>query len=192
MIASTKPAASAIPPSMLLERLPSGSTLPNAIRNPPTAPSAKPSSSQRIPMCLVIARRLMRGLWTLARTSRSRPELVPHPPGVHDPAGQAGGGELAAHTRGVRLERPRRYVAAVAPDVAQQLLAREHALRIGRELQQQRVLLRREDDVDTARHDAPCGAVDHELTEVEQLRPRWPPPKHRTDPRDELFIRERP
>ena len=91
----------------------------------------------------------------------------------------------------MRLERPRRHVRAVAPHLAQQPLAREDALRILGELDEQRPLLRGEHDLAAAREHAPRGAVDRQLAEIELLLPRRPAPQQRTDPRDELLVRER-
>src|SRR5207237_10879437 len=100
------------------------------------------------------------------------PELVANAPHVHDPAGEPGRVELPPDAGGVRLQRPRRDIRAEAPDVAQQLLAGEDPIRIGGELDEERVLLRRELDLPPCHCDTARRAVDGERPDLRELDAR--------------------
>src|SRR3954447_13200676 len=90
------------------------------------------------------------------------------------------------------LDRPGRRPDAVAPHAAQQLFAREHMVRLGRELDEKGELLLREMHLSPARDHAARRTVDYELAEVQALAARRATAQHRTDSRDELLVREGP
>ena len=92
----------------------------------------------------------------------------------------------------MRLERPRRHVRPESPDVAQQLLAREDAVGVGRELHEQSELLRRQVDVLAVRHNPPRHAVDGERPDVEPFDTWRAAPQQRVDAREQLLVDERP
>ena len=92
----------------------------------------------------------------------------------------------------MRLQSPRRDVGAEPPDVAEQLLAREDAVGIQGELDEQRVLLRRQLHFLPGHHHTARGAVDRERGHLEQLEPRRAAPEESMDPREQLLVDERP
>ena len=132
----------------------------------------------------------------LARPSRSwrRPELVADAPHVDDPARRARrrracGGSATHATRAVRVgaERP------VAPDVAQQLLAREHAVGVGRELHEQRELLLRERTRRAVRRARAARARSTASGPTSSRSPRGGQRRStRADAREQLLVDERP
>src|SRR6266545_8282201 len=81
-----------------------------------------------------------------ADTRASLHQPVAHPPHVDDDGAGAYGRELPPQARGVRVERSRSTKRAEAPDLTQKLLLREHARRIGHQLEQELVLLARQRD----------------------------------------------
>ena len=69
----------------------------------------------------------------------------------------------------MRVERPRARERAIAPDVAEQLVLREDALRLGRERREQLELLAGEMDRLAANGDDAGGQVDREVADLEPL-----------------------
>ena len=185
------------PPSVWLERRAIGVIDPRRSAAPAIAASAPAISSTRSVLCALklMARMSMPGSWRAGgrtHAAKRRAELVPHSPRVHDPAVEPGRAELDAEPRRVRLDRPGGRDAGIAPDVAEQMLAREDPVGIGCELHEQRVLLLRDVDLAAAREHPARPPVDDELAEIEHLAPRRAAAQERTDPRDELFVHERP
>src|SRR5262245_14062968 len=89
-----------------------------------------------------------------------------------------------------RAGAPRR---AKAPHVPQQLVLREDAARVAGELQQQLVLLRRQDDPPAGNGDAPRRAVDLDRAGGQPFGlGRRGPAQDGADPRDQLVVVERP
>src|SRR5438105_4029198 len=118
---------------------------------------------------------------------------VAHPPYVEDERPFAASGELAAKAGRVRVERPRLAERAEAPDLAQELLFREDAARIGGELQEQLVLLRGQVDPPAADRDAAGRPVDLDRADADEVGDgRRRPPQDRPDAREQLVVEERP
>ena len=91
----------------------------------------------------------------------------------------------------MRVERAGAAEGDEAPDLAEQLLFREDAGRLARELGQKLELLRREGDRETVDGHAARRAVERDRPGGESassLRPR--PPEHCVDPCDELLVVE--
>src|SRR4051812_33037660 len=86
----------------------------------------------------------------------------------------------------------RRTEAAVAPDLAQQLLLVEAARRVGSKRAQQRELLRRQLDPLSAQRDVARRRVDLQLADPQRARPRPrdAAPQQRTQPQQQLRIAE--
>src|SRR5690242_6677752 len=118
--------------------------LPMKFSAPPTASAAPATSCSRKVVCRVNDNARVS---ICACSSRRRTELVADTPHIDDPAAEAGRGELAAHPRRMRLDRPCRRPAPVSPHVAQQLLAREDTVGVRSELDEQRELLLRQEHV---------------------------------------------
>src|SRR5438105_672747 len=118
---------------------------------------------------------------------------VAHPPHVEDERPFAASGELAAKAGRVRVERPRLAERTEAPDLAQELLLREDAVRFRGELQEQLVLLRRQVDPRTAYRDATGRPVDLERADADEVRgDRRRPPQDGSDAGQQLVVEERP
>ena len=101
--------------------------------------------------------------------------------------------ELAAKTRGVRVERPRPRRRAVLPHLVEELLLREHALGLARELDEELVLLLGQVDSPAADTHVAGARVDAHRPRLEHLWRRRPrAAQHGVDPLDELLIVERP
>src|ERR1700730_17900378 len=103
-----------------------GVIAPMSSAAPAIAASAPAISSTRSVLCALkwSARRTIPGSWRCGRTESGwerRPELVPHPPDVHDPAVETRRNELDAQARRMRLDGTCGRNAGIAPDVAQQV-----------------------------------------------------------------------
>ena len=93
----------------------------------------------------------------------------------------------------MRVEGARSAEGHEAPHLAEQLLLREHARGVGRELGQQLELLRGKRDREAVDGDSTRRAVEGDGPGRESLPQfRLRPPEHRVDPRDELLVVERP
>src|SRR5262249_8027343 len=119
--------------------------------------------------------------------SRDVAQLVADAPDIHHPTWEPRRSKLAAHARGVRLERPRRNVRPEAPDVAQQLLAGEDAVGCGCELRQKSELLGRDLHLLAGHRDAAGRPVDRERADLDELDPWRAAPQERVDPREQLL-----
>src|SRR5919204_5230696 len=118
---------------------------------------------------------------------------VAHPPHVEDEGPVASSGELAAKAGRVRVQGPRLAERAEAPDLAQELLLREDAVRLRGELQEQLVLLRRQVDPLAADRDAAGRPVDLERADAHEVRDDWRrPPQDGSDAGQQLVVEERP
>src|SRR5919206_2226783 len=105
---------------------------------------------------------------------------VAHPPDVDHERSFACSGEPSAQAGGVRIECPRLAERLEAPDLAQQLLLGEDADRVGRELEQQFVLLRGQVDTHAVDGYAPRRAIDLDLADLEAVGgERLGSPQHR-------------
>ena len=91
----------------------------------------------------------------------------------------------------MRLERARRDVRAEAPDVAEQLLAREDAVGVGRELHEKRELLRRKLDLLAGTVTRRAARSIGERADLDELDSRWAAPQERVDARKQLLVDER-
>src|SRR5581483_1903953 len=102
------------------------------------------------------------------------------------------GPQLPPQPRRVRVERPRARPGPEAPDVAEQLVLREHAMRVRGEVEEQLVLLLREIDTPALEGDETGAAVDDERPRDEWRRGGAGAAQHRPHPLDELVVVERP
>jgi hypothetical protein len=91
----------------------------------------------------------------------------------------------------VRLEGPGRNIGTEAPHIAEQLLAREHPIGSGCELDEKGELLRRQLHLLRVHRDAPRRAVDRERADLRELDARRAAPQERVDPRQQLLVDER-
>jgi hypothetical protein len=91
----------------------------------------------------------------------------------------------------VGLQGPGRDVGAEPPDVTEQLLAREDAIGIGCELDDERKLLCRQLHLPAEHGDAARAAVDRERADLEQLDARRASPQQRVDACEQLLVDER-
>ena len=89
----------------------------------------------------------------------------------------------------MRVERPRPRERPVAPDVTEQLVLREDALRLGGERREQLELLAGQMNRLTADGDDAGGQVDHKAADLEPLlRRRRDAAQHGADPRHQLVV----
>jgi hypothetical protein len=114
---------------------------------------------------------------------------VAHPPDVEHEGAVTARGKPAPQARGVRVERPRLPERLESPHLAQELLLREDARGVRRELEQQLVLLRRQVDAGAVDGDPPRRPVDLDLADLEAVDDeRLGSPQDRPDPSQQGLV----